>query len=588
MRTVLCLATLFWPLLIDRAFSATLDFGHGFADHGVATPESMSRGTVATVDGQRHPIILSWLMDHRECYELLWIDVLTGKAEEFPLPFLLGDSPFASLLSRNNRLYSHVGSYFLEFDPCRRAFTFCRKTAPYMAMGVTEDDHGVIWSATYPQCGVVSFNPKSRELHDYGHVYKQDWPIYPRAVAVDDAGWVYVGWASPRPKSLALDFVDPHRRDAALGRSGTHTCICRSVRSSTANSSDLSPTGKKKWLPLSVAGRLAWSRGRGARPGNHDTDQPEGTTRQAADHAATARQKGITVHGPPITALTHGCFADLVPRMAGDGLCDHETNRRICVIKKERASQPYRWGLIMRRTSFHKTGLSLFVVLVAVESAALAQTVPTRRQHYTYPQQTVSVALAPTAATSSANSQLVQALKSARTLLATANHDYNGHRASAAQEVRMAMAALGYRPKKAQAISTVNPGAAAGQAAIRKTQANSDAQLGQAQQILQGVLAQTGARPSQGSRPPQGGDRPHQRSALGQVARGVGCFPGAGGMERVAENRPHRLVRSSHLGKRLGDMGIEYMCGCSQRSATRTQDAPSYREAVSPSRSMRR
>jgi hypothetical protein len=104
----------------------------------------------------------------------------------------------------------------------------------------------------------------------------------------------------------------------------------------------------------------------------------------------------------------------------------------------------------------------------------------------------------PTAAAApSANSQLVQALASARTLLATANRDYDGHRASAAKEVRKAMAALGYRQPKTQAASTVNagavanPGAAAGQGAIRKTQANSDTQLGQARQILQGVLSQT-------------------------------------------------------------------------------------------------
>ena len=152
---------------------------------------------------------------------------------------------------------------------------------------------------------------------------------------------------------------------------------------------------------------------------------------------------------------------------------------------------PHPREFVMHRKSFLKTGLSLFVVLVAVESAASAQIVPTRRQHGPYPLQTVAVVLAPTTTASSANSQLVQALKSARTLLATANHDYNGHRASAAQEVHMAMAALGYRSKKGQAGSTLNPGAAAGQAAIRKSQANSDAQLGQARQILQGALVQT-------------------------------------------------------------------------------------------------
>lgn len=178
MRRFLGLALLCWPLLIGPASSATKDLSRGFADHGVATPSGMPRGIVATVDGRQHPIVLTWLMDHRECYELLWVDVLTGKAEEFPLPVLPHDSPFASLLSASNKFYTHMGSYFLEFDPCRRAFTFCRKTVPQMAMSMTEDDQGVIWSATYPQCGIVSFNPQSRELRDYGHVYKQDWSMY--------------------------------------------------------------------------------------------------------------------------------------------------------------------------------------------------------------------------------------------------------------------------------------------------------------------------------------------------------------------------------------------------------------------------
>jgi hypothetical protein len=150
-----------------------------------------------------------------------------------------------------------------------------------------------------------------------------------------------------------------------------------------------------------------------------------------------------------------------------------------------------------RKFFFLKMSLPLLAVLVAVSVASAQTAVVPARQHH--PRQATSVVLAPTTTTSSANSQLVQALASARTLLATANRDYEGHRASAAQEVRKAMAALGYHRKTTQAGSTVNagvaanPGAAAGQGAIRKTQANSDAQLGQARQILQGVLSQTNA-----------------------------------------------------------------------------------------------
>jgi len=185
--------------------AATRELGGGLADHGVATPISQHRGTVATVDGAGRNIVLAWLMDHRGCYQLLLIDVQTGKAEEFPISFPLGDSPFASILSRAGRFYTHFGSHFLEFDPARRAFTCCRKTSPQMAMSMTEDDRGVIWSATYPQSGLASYDPQSGAFKDYGHLYKQDWAQYPRAVATDTAGWVYLGIGSTACQVVAFN-----------------------------------------------------------------------------------------------------------------------------------------------------------------------------------------------------------------------------------------------------------------------------------------------------------------------------------------------------------------------------------------------
>jgi len=38
-----------------------------------------------------------------------------------------------------------------------------------MAMGMTEDDRGVIWSVSYPNNGVVSFDPAQRKV-----VHEQD------------------------------------------------------------------------------------------------------------------------------------------------------------------------------------------------------------------------------------------------------------------------------------------------------------------------------------------------------------------------------------------------------------------------------
>jgi hypothetical protein len=197
--------TALFLLPLKPASPATRELGNGFRDHGVATPISGHRGVVATADGKGHNVVLVWLNDHRGGYELLLIDVDTGTAEEFPLPFPPGDHPFASILSTRNRFYTHFNSHFIEFDPVERAFTFSRKTAPQMAMSMTEDDQGVIWSVTYPESGVVSFDPATRAFTDYGHVYQQDWEQYPRSVAADDEGWIYFGIGSTRSQIIVFD-----------------------------------------------------------------------------------------------------------------------------------------------------------------------------------------------------------------------------------------------------------------------------------------------------------------------------------------------------------------------------------------------
>jgi hypothetical protein len=182
--------------------------GGAFVDHGVATPISNHRGIVATVDGQGRNVVLVWLFDHRGGYALLLIDAETGKAEQFRMPFPPGgDCPYASILSSRNKFYTHFNSHFVEFDPVSRGFTFEHATAPQMAMGMTEDDQGVIWSVTYPKSGVVSFDPKTRQFKDYGHLHKENWEQYQRHVAADAAGWIYFGIGSTRSLILGLDPV---------------------------------------------------------------------------------------------------------------------------------------------------------------------------------------------------------------------------------------------------------------------------------------------------------------------------------------------------------------------------------------------
>ena len=115
-----------------------------------------------------------------------------------------GDGPYASLLSSRNKFYAHFNGHFTEFDPPPTVLHSPAPTLPQMAMGMTEDDNGIIWSVTYPQARSL-FDPVTRGFKDYGHVYKQNWNQYQRTVAADDAGLIYFGIGSTASQIIALD-----------------------------------------------------------------------------------------------------------------------------------------------------------------------------------------------------------------------------------------------------------------------------------------------------------------------------------------------------------------------------------------------
>lgn len=194
-----------------------------FTDHGVASPIGQHRGIVATTDGNGRDVALLWLFDHRGGYALLMIDAETGKSEQFDMPFSPGDAPYASILSGKNKFYTLFKGYFVEFDPAERKFTFHHKTSG-AAMSMTEDDNGLIWAATYPGSGLVSFDPSTRIFTDYGFVHKENWPQYQRSIAADDKGWIYfaIGYTSsqivcfnPATRETKLTFAEKDRKQGS-------------------------------------------------------------------------------------------------------------------------------------------------------------------------------------------------------------------------------------------------------------------------------------------------------------------------------------------------------------------------------------
>jgi hypothetical protein len=97
----------------------------------------------------------------------------------------------------------------------------------------------------------------------------------------------------------------------------------------------------------------------------------------------------------------------------------------------------------------------------------------------------------------------MQSLKAAHKLLSEADHDYQGHRHLAAEEVHKAMEELGHHHHKsgiaagstATGVLVTMPKNAAHspQGKVHESQAESDSQLQQAQQVLEAALKRLGA-----------------------------------------------------------------------------------------------
>ena len=193
-------------LLFTRPLLSQKDLGNGFYDYGPTSNIAYQRGIVATDDGSGNNIVLCWLFDHRGGYALLFVDAKTGESQQFPAPFPVDrDAPYASILSNNNKYYTLFNGYFTEFDPSKKQFTFVQKTNPRAAMAMLEDEAGNIWAATYPRCGLIRFNPQTSTLEDFGFLYQQNWAQYPKHIATDDKGWIYIAIGTTNSQIIAFD-----------------------------------------------------------------------------------------------------------------------------------------------------------------------------------------------------------------------------------------------------------------------------------------------------------------------------------------------------------------------------------------------
>lgn len=170
------------------------DAGNGFKDYGVAAPAQESRGVVACKDDNDHYLVLGNTMDF-----LLVTDIDTEETTQYWMPEgVAGSYPYGSIMASNGKFYICHGATFMEFDPTARDWTFHEvpEGRDGCYIGFTEGPDGVIWCGGCPNTRLVSFNPETRELKDYGQMDEAE--KYLSNLAVDSSGWVYGGIGTAR------------------------------------------------------------------------------------------------------------------------------------------------------------------------------------------------------------------------------------------------------------------------------------------------------------------------------------------------------------------------------------------------------
>lgn len=179
-----------------------------FVDHGVGAPVAESRGLVTMTDAEGHRLALVLSTDCSPRGWILLIDVDSGETQQFYYPEGVPNSaPFASLLSRNGRFYTFAGKVLLEFDPLTREWLFSGIPAPteecVTGTAMVDGPGGLIFAGTYPNCRLVSYDPATHEMRDYGQLDEAE--HYVNSLVADDAGWLYAGIGTARQNVVAFN-----------------------------------------------------------------------------------------------------------------------------------------------------------------------------------------------------------------------------------------------------------------------------------------------------------------------------------------------------------------------------------------------
>lgn len=183
---------------------------------GSPAPVSRARAFYAMSGEGGERFVLIWLRDVEQ-NGILMVNAKDGTSTEKRLPAQVGDSPYATLLHQERVLYAVTGGRFWGFDTELGDWILNEKVGDEEAMSFAEGSDGKIYAATYPEGHIMSVDPETGEVIDFGVIHEESWPQYPRALAVADDGWVYSGIGNVASQVVALHLETGDKRALASG-----------------------------------------------------------------------------------------------------------------------------------------------------------------------------------------------------------------------------------------------------------------------------------------------------------------------------------------------------------------------------------
>lgn len=138
---------------------------------------------------------------------ILLVNLNTKEVGQYMFPENYVQFSFGSMASRAGKIYLGAGTMFMEFDPVLKEYTYYKRIGEgelsYSAWCQTEDRDGVIYFGAYPKTYLRSFNPKTRELKDYGILDPTQ--AYAGTLAIDRMGFVYCSIGTETHSIVALN-----------------------------------------------------------------------------------------------------------------------------------------------------------------------------------------------------------------------------------------------------------------------------------------------------------------------------------------------------------------------------------------------